>query len=108
MTKPIKWDAPPSLAVIDEAIARIKDGRNHFTCVALADAYMAVEDTETTDFPVSLRRSKLYRDQYANAVFTKEVSLTWWSSAMSHKRQRIAALKKFKRACIDAAKKEQA
>lgn len=104
MTKRIEWNAPPSLAVIDRAIELIRSGRDKFTCCALECAVYDLEDEG--DCWYVYRRIDLYLEQYRMHAFRNGRPLWWDSSASWYVTERIAALKKFKQACIDAAKKE--
>lgn len=102
MTKPIKWNAPPNLAVIDAAIELVRSKVTLFTCWALVRASHEVEPRARR----SVLRRNLYLAQYRECVLGPEDKRPkWWNSIHPYKRDRIAALKKFRQACIDAAKK---
>lgn len=116
--KRIAWNAPPSLAVIDRAIEIIKAGEpTHFSCHALEAAVLEVEfgvrwygpsHWSGAVFAQRMQeRTWLYRKQYRRCVRFSPGSALWWDSASRYKKERIAALKAFKQACIDAAKKGQ-
>jgi len=101
--KRIRWNAPPSLAVIDHAIAEIEAGAA-YSCTALS---RAVEGFERTKHDRDLwARTHLYRTQYRRCIWgPNNQRPLWWDSPLRHyKAERIAALKKFRQACIDAAK----
>jgi hypothetical protein len=84
--------ARPSLKVIDRAIRTVEDRKFAWTCIALRDAegVLWIEDSE-------------YCRQYRLWV-CKRVAPHWWNApGAEFKAKRIAALKSFRQACIDAA-----
>lgn len=95
--------APPNLAVIDRAIALVEIGRNAFTCYALQ---CAVHDVEGR--PWISERSTLYCRQWREFNCHRNGGRfpKWWNKAYSPRRKasRVAALRAFKQACIEAAK----
>lgn len=92
----------PKIAIIDEAIRRISECRDRHTCVALSNAcetfggmYWGSQDGS--------KSGDTYREQYRLVMTNKKGKLpSWWNSDGLHKKARIAALKKFKAACIAA------
>lgn len=84
--------ARPSLAVIDRAIRTVESRQFVWTCIALRDAEGAdsIDDSE-------------YCRQYRRWVCKRRVPHWWNSSDLRFKDERIAALKSFRQACIDAA-----
>ena len=101
--KVVKWNAPPSLAVIDEAIEFIRSGYTVYTCIALQ---RAVERCERTAHPSG--RDWLYRSQYRRCVWGPNSHRpVWWDCRFAYyKNERIAALQAFRQACIDAGAKQ--
>lgn len=105
-------DAPPNLNVIDKAIRFIETGKTRFTCIALqlaaAEIECGVKAGNLWDIPLDvLRRSSAYRDQYAQLIISKwpdTKAPRWWNSPDHYTKARIAALKKFRKACIAAGK----
>lgn len=90
----------PDLAVIDEAIRRIRVCWNTYTCIALRQA------------AIELRQAHLateYVTQYRKHILSGQRSFpNWWNSSYCHQKDRIAALESFRDACINAGKKEAA
>ena len=97
-----KMKSKPNVAIIDEAIRRIKEGVNRHSCVALSHAcekaggdYFGSSD--------SSRDGETYRAQYRLLMTNSRGKLpSWWDVDKRHTRARVAALKKFKAACIAA------
>lgn len=87
--------AGPNLAVIDEAITRIRNGDSFYACLALRVAEAgSIREPETE-----------YERQFELWMGRSGVLPKWWSSRSygPQTRARIAALKSFRQACIDAA-----
>lgn len=105
MTERTRLSAPPNLDVIEVAIAKLNAGLTPYCCTALTRAVDDIEDPYNW-----FARTNLYCTQFRKCIWgPKGTRPVWWSSPHHHYRaERIAALKKFRQACIDAAKKEQA
>jgi hypothetical protein len=88
----------PSLNVIDKAIQKIKKSEWTFTCIALEFSVSSNASVETLN---------LYSDQWKAFVLSQNRGRKpiWWNSSFPYKEARIAALKGFRKACIDAAKR---
>lgn len=89
----------PDLRVIDRAIERIRLGSSHFSCLALREAQY---ETGSQDWSIAHE----YRSQYRSWAIRNGAYPEWWSSDRPYKRERMAALKSFRQACIDAASKQ--
>lgn len=90
----------PNLAVIDLAVKLVQNDREKYSCCALS----AAEGQLVTD---DYNCNSYYRYQYKQYIFSicKGKLPRWWNSTKQYKTARIKALKGFKQACIDAAKK---
>ena len=89
----------PDLRVIDMAIERIRFDANHHSCAALA---FGLGDLGC----YSRSLAEEYKRQYKLWTFKNGGRPKWWNSGRPYKRARIAALKSFRQACIDAASKQ--
>ena len=89
----------PDLLVIDRAIERIRLGLNRYTCYALERAAFEVAPQDWT-------HADAYVNQYQRWTLRNGKEPKWWDSGRRYKRERIAALKSFRQACIDAASKQ--
>lgn len=95
--------AAPNIAAITAAIRRIKSGAHTFTCLALEAALTA-------------SRREHSRKELTDYWWAYRISCTnahgglphWWNSDLRNVDARVAALKKFRRECIAAAKRQQA
>lgn len=94
--------AAPRIEVIDAAIARIENGQEVFTCLALREAVGIVFPGLPPEeaFGVWSR----YCRQYALSCKSNGAQPWWWNSQAPLRSHRIAALKNFRQLCLDAAK----
>lgn len=94
----------PSLEVIDEAIRLVKKGDIVFSCSAL---YAAVKTVAPDDY---CKFGDEYAAQYKQFVWQSENGRPDWWNALplwaprANQAARVRALKRFRKACIDAAK----
>lgn len=106
LVKPVHWNDPPNLAVIDHAIELVRSEVMPFTCCALSGAAADMDWGPALSMWEINERRRLYTNQYRKCIWGPEDKRPeWWNSIRPYKRERIAALKKFRKACIDAAKK---
>lgn len=90
---------PPDLRVIDRTIERIQQQLNHYSCNALAEAYYEVARKRVPDTDSFACRRYLY--QYEEFCWHK--GRCWfWNDCRRCTAARVAALRGFKQACIDA------
>lgn len=94
--------AAPRIDVIDAAIARIENGQDLFTCLALVEAVRSAFPGLTSYELVDVRRR--YRRQYALSCKSNGAQPRWWDCQSPLRSPRIAALKNFRQLCLDAAK----
>lgn len=92
----------PDLAVIDAAIQCTENGYTEFTCFAISRSLLALHGEH--DY---LNWLSKYRSQYRAFCMANALQLhtaRWWdkSHTTGRKKWRIAALKAFRQACIDA------
>lgn len=90
--------ATPDLRIIDEAIRLVYSGLSTYTCHALISAAISVG--------LTTEQADMYRTQYRRFVLRHGLFPRWWNEGYDQifVGARIAALKEFKKACIDAAK----
>lgn len=94
--------AAPRIEVIDDAIARIENGQEVYTCLALGEAVdIAFPGLQSYEFDDVRRR---YCRQYALSCKSNGAQPWWWNSQAPLRSHRIAALKNFRQLCLDAAK----
>lgn len=92
---------PPELAVLDGAIQFYLRGGCHYTCYALTHAVRrraprtCVHSTYTCQYTLWCRARNGGSLPY------------WWNRSEPFRRERLAALRGFRQACIDAATKEK-
>jgi hypothetical protein len=85
----------PDLRVIDEAISIIKSGRQTiYICTALNNAAIVFEVD-----------SDIYREQFEKYVRSQNGGQRphWWSAWQRYNKERLAALRGFRQACVNAA-----
>lgn len=88
------FPARPSLAVIDRAIGLIRSGRERWTCWALVLA----TNQATGPCNTYTRQFRMHMERDGNLP-------AWWTEGENtpeNRALRIAALKSFRQACIDA------
>lgn len=102
----------PNLRVIDQAIDKIERGGkvassnykrfSKYSCLALADASFNVHTNAL------FRPDIVYKEQYRMYVKRQNGGKlpNWWNDTSYARHWRITALKGFRKACIDAAKKQ--
>lgn len=106
----------PDLRVLDTAIQYVKEGRDWYSCFALESAVEYIYPKK------SLAAQKRCYTQYQNQyrLVTRDYMgrgsyPEWWDTPPGYwtwnqqrrvRASRVAALKRFRKACIDAAKKE--
>lgn len=105
----------PSLRVIDDAIKTVQDGeqklsifRRHskYSCLALEGAAYIIHGSHVYGKP---NPADIYKEQYKAYVKAANGGRLpkWWNNLNYARHHRVTALKGFRQACIDAAKKQK-
>lgn len=104
----------PELKIIDSAIAFLQRGVDVYSCAALSTAVWNAKWGKS--YQAYLRLYRRYQRQYERFTVQDRGGRypQWWSKTGNtllqkthYRNARIRALKRFRKACIDAAKKEQ-
>jgi hypothetical protein len=98
----------PNLKIIDRAIELLEtDPRRQQCCLALWDAFREEYKRCFGDHAGSFDCISIMEDLYSNQLREMFGNSSWWNGKRNpeNKARRLAALKKFRKACVLAAKK---